>query len=64
MQIIGKTESGYTVMAINPGEPSPMQNHLGGEIAVDEIQKVMYAWGIFVHCYGTDSIMRACSSYR
>lgn len=64
MQIIGKTESGYTVMAINPGESSPMHNHKGGEIAVDEIQKVMYAWGVFVVTYGTDSIMRSCNSYR
>lgn len=64
MDIIGKTESGYTVMAINPGESSPMQNHKGGDIAVDEIQKVMYAYGVFVATYGTESIMRACNSYR
>lgn len=63
MDIIGKTKNGYKVVAINPGEQSPMKNHRGGEIAVDEESKTMFAWGVFVALYGTDSVMRACNSY-
>lgn len=64
METIGKTQHGFTVLAINPGEASPMLNHLGGEIAVDTETRTMYAFGVFVHLYGVDSIMRACNSYN
>jgi hypothetical protein len=40
-----------------------MHHHLGGEIAVDEETKTMYAWGVFVACYGLKSIVKACRSY-
>jgi hypothetical protein len=62
--IIGTTSHGYTVVALDAGQESPMANHRGGEVAVDESTKRMYAYGVFVSCYGTDSIMRACESYR
>jgi hypothetical protein len=62
---IGKTNSGYRVLAIAPGcRDSPMRNHGGGEIAVDDQNKVMYAWHTFVVLYGTDSVMRACNAYH
>ena len=63
MDKIGITKSGYTVIAIPAGEQSPMANHRGGEIAVDEQSRTMYAWGVFVAAYGADSVMRACESY-
>ena len=64
MKTLGKTVSGYTVIAIPAGHDSPMVNHKGGEIAVDEKARTMYAWGVFVATYGTDSIMRACNQYH
>lgn len=60
---IGKTNHGYSVTALDAGETSPMQNHLGGEVAVDEETKTMYVHGVFVSTYGLDSIMKACNSY-
>lgn len=63
MNVIGRTQSGYRVVAIAPGESSPMANHRGGEIAVDEKSRIMFAWGVFVTLYGTESIMKACESY-
>ena len=63
MNTISTTKSGYKIVAINPDESSPMENHKGGEIAVDEENKTMYVHGVFVACYGTDSIMKACESY-
>jgi hypothetical protein len=64
MQTIGETRYGYKVVALDAGEASPMQNHKGGEIAVDEQGKVMYAWGVFVALYGTGSIMEAAEKYK
>lgn len=63
MEKIATTTSGYKVIAINPGEDSPMANHKGGEVAVDESSKTMFVYGVFVACYGLDSIMKACESY-
>ncbi len=62
---IGETTKGYEVLAIAPGcRESPMHNHRGGEIAVDDAGKKMYAWHTFVVLYGTDSIIKACNSYH
>ena len=58
-----KLDNGYTLQIIDPGKESPMLNHRGGEIAVDDTTKTMYAWGVFVACYGLDSIVNACLSY-
>lgn len=63
MQTIGMTKTGFTVKAIPPGIESPMANHKGGEIAVDNTARIMYAWSVFVACYGTESIMSACNRY-
>lgn len=63
MTKIGETRQGYSVVALDAGEGSPMQNHRGGEIAVDEQSKTMYAWGMFVALYGVDSIMNAAEKY-
>ena len=59
-----KLNNGYTLQVIKPGFSSPMANHKGGEIAVDESTKTMYAWETFVICYGMASIIKACLSYR
>lgn len=64
MQKIGETETGYTVMAIPPGMQSPMMDHEGGGIAVDDENRTMYCWGIFVALYGTESILNACNQYQ
>ena len=55
--------NGYTLRILDPGTDLPMLNHKGGEIAVDDATKTMYAWGVFVACYGLDSIIKACLSY-
>ena len=65
---IGKEDAmqlnnGYTLRIIAPGQPSPMFCHRGGEIAVDEASKTMYAWGVEVARYGLESIVKACLSY-
>jgi hypothetical protein len=57
-------DNGYTLQVIKPGFASPMANHKGGEIAVDEQNKIMYAWETFVICYGLNSIVKSCLSYR
>lgn len=62
--IIGTTHHGYTVHAVAPGHESPLHGHRGGEVAVDEKTRRMYAWEVFVACYGIDSVMRACNQYR
>lgn len=54
---------GWQVIAIEPGENSPMQDHLGGEIAVDTENNIFYAWELFIVVYGTDSIESACYRY-
>lgn len=56
-------ENGYTLHAIPPGMDSPMENHKGGEIAVDESRKTMYAWEVFIVTYGLNAIVKACLSY-
>lgn len=62
---IGNTMAGYDVLAIAPGcLESPMRNHRGGEIAVDDAGKKMYVWHTFCVLYGTDSIMAACNAYH
>lgn len=53
----------WRLVAIDPGEPSPMENHLGGEIAVDEESKTFFAWHVFIVCYGLDSILASCRTY-
>jgi hypothetical protein len=58
-----KLDNGYTLKFLKPGVESPMMNHKGGEIAVDEETKTMYAWEIFVVFYGLESIIKACLSY-
>ena len=59
-----KLKNGYTLKFIPMGAESPMENHMGGEIAVDEASKTMYGWELFAATYGTDSIIKACESYR
>lgn len=59
-----KLNNGYKLTIIPPDAKSPMIGHKGGEIAVDEESKTMYAWEVFVRCYGLESITRACMSYK
>ena len=62
-QTIGTTKHGYRVFALDPGQSSPMVDHRGGDMAVDDENKVIYAWGVFVALYGVDSVMKACNQY-
>ena len=55
--------NGYTLLVIEYGENSPMDNHLGGEVAVDEANKTMYVHETFMVTYGADSIVKSCNSY-
>lgn len=53
----------WTVVAILPNEQSPMANHLGGEVAVDEDAKRFYIHEVFLVCNGLDSVTKACHGY-
>jgi len=55
--------NGYSVNIIEYSEESPMQNHLGGEIAADDTAKAFYVYEVTVVANGTDSIVKACNSY-
>lgn len=57
-------ENGYTLRAIELNEDSPMVNHRGGDIAVDEERKIMYCWEVSLNLYGLESIRKACLTYR
>ena len=54
---------GWKIKFILPGHESPMANHNGGEIAVDDDQRIMYGWHVFAVLYGTESIVKACEQY-
>ena len=53
----------WALVAINPGEESPMLNHRGGEVAVDTEKHTFYCWNIFAATYGTESIEASCQKY-
>ena len=57
-------KNGYKLVFIPIGKESPMENHKGGELAVDEENKIIYGWELFAVTYGTDSIIKACEAYR
>jgi len=56
--------NGYTLVAIPPGHESPMEQHEGGDIAVDDDHRIMYVWEVFLVLYGAQSIVTACLQYR
>jgi hypothetical protein len=60
---IAATIKDWKIVAIPPCAKSPMQNHKGGEIAVDDENKTFYAWEIFIVTYGLDSIIKSCTKY-
>lgn len=63
MRIVDKLTDNWTLIAIETGEDSPMENHLGGEIAVDDENKRFYMHETFIVFYGTDSIKNSCYQY-
>lgn len=53
----------WKLIAIEPSEESPMQNHRFGEVAIDEEKKTFYVHEIFLTEMGLDSIQEACNRY-
>lgn len=41
-----------------------LEQHAGGEIAVDDDHRIMYVWEVFLVLYGAQSIVKACLKYR
>ena len=56
--------NGYVLYAISDKEPSPMENHLYGEIAADDEAKRFYVHQTFIHCNGLASVINACKRYQ
>jgi hypothetical protein len=53
----------YWLRVLKHDEQSPMENHTGGTIAVDDENKIFYVNEILVTTNGLDSITKACMSY-
>lgn len=53
----------WKLVALEPGDNSPMQGHAGGEVAVDTQSHTFYVQETFLITYGTDSVVRACNKY-
>ena len=64
MKLVSKFNDDWALYAIEAGEESPMENHLSGEIAVDNENKRFYMHEIFIVCYGTDSVIKSCNQYQ
>lgn len=60
VETIGK----YTLLSVGIDEDSPMVNHKGGEIAVDDEHCIMYVYEIFIVTYGLESIRKSCLTYQ
>jgi hypothetical protein len=59
-----KSTEGWSLFAIPPFFESPMENHRGGEIAIDEEKKAFYVYEVFLVSYGLESIEKAINSYH
>ncbi len=53
----------WRLIALDPCEPSPMENHLGGEIATDDESRTFFIHGVFLVMHGLDNIVKSCQSY-
>ena len=55
---------GFELIAVEPGEDSPMQDHKGGDIAVDPEAKRFYVHEVFLIMWGLESVQKACHQYH
>ncbi len=53
----------WRLIALDPCEPSPMENHLGGDIATDNSSRTFFVHEVFLVTYGLDAITKSCQSY-
>ena len=63
MQLAHVFDNGWKLVGILPSEESPMINHLRGEIATDNENKIFYMHDIFIIMYGLESIIKTCNTY-
>lgn len=63
MHKVKEFPNGYKLVALEYGDESPMQGHLGGEMVVDEKSKTIFGWDTFIVVYGLDSVVKACNDY-
>lgn len=53
----------WRLVALEPCEPSPMENHLGGDIATDNESRTFFVHEVFLVTYGLNAITKSCQSY-
>lgn len=63
MKTITTLNNGYALIAIEPCEDSPMENHKGMSVAADDENRRFYVYETMLICYGLDSVTNACESY-
>jgi len=63
MKTVTNLTNGYTLIAVEPCEDSPMQNHKGMTVAADDENRRFYVYETMLVCYGLDSVAKACESY-
>jgi len=63
MKTVTTLKNGYTLIAIEPCEASPMENHKGMSVAADDENRRFYVYETMLVCYGLDSVSKACESY-
>ena len=61
---IAELKNGFSVIVLEYGEKSPLENHGSFEIGADESGRAFYVHEIIARTYGTDSIISACARYR
>ena len=65
MQTLTAFKNGYTLVVIEYGERSPMEDHNTAlEIAADDVRKRFYIHALLLHTYGLDSVKASCERYR
>ena len=64
MQTLATLNNGYTLIALDYYDRSPMAEHGVMEIAADDDRKRFYAHALLLHTYGLDSVKAACERYR
>ena len=64
MQTLTTLKNGYTLIALDFSDRSPMADHGAMEIAADDDNKRFYAHTLLLHTYGLDSVKAACERYR
>ena len=64
MQTLATLGNGYTLIALDYNDRSPMADHSAMEIAADDDRKRVYAHALLLHTYGLDSVKAACERYK